>query len=509
MKSFFLGTSLMFSLFINAQSRFVIDFDSSLTTFNSWGGTYFSNTNDPENASNAVGTIYNSQNSEFGGVYYDPLHQISMDDDKTIRLDFFNSSTGMVILKFKLEGQVNYEVIKFISGFGWHNLTFDFSNALNNNTQNYEMASGKFLRMTLMVNPGQNIEGEYHIDNIDFPTVVTEQNYSFNELVWFDECDGSGPIDTNKWFHQTLLPNGYSWFNGEIQHYTDREQNSFYHDGNMHISAIKETYTNQNVTKNYTSARLNSKFAFRYGKVEIRAQLPYGVGTWPALWMLGKNITENGGYWAVNYGTTPWPNCGEVDIMEHWGHNQDFVQSALHNPSSYGGTIYHGGLFINEASTSMHTYVLEWTPEDMRFYVDGINFYNYNPLEKTSENWPYDQEMYLLLNIAIQPSIEQTTFTQSDMIIDYIRVYDAVLSQSDVVADKSKLFYDNANQSVKYKGGRFVSYIRGFDLTGKNVINQKVNSNDFEVNISFLKEGFYIFHLEGENTKKVFKIFKY
>ena len=87
-----------------SQSRFVIDFDTSLTTFNSWGNTYFSNANDPEDASNAVGEIYNGLNSAQGGVYYDPLHQISMDKEQTIHLDFFNGSTGMTIIKFKFEG---------------------------------------------------------------------------------------------------------------------------------------------------------------------------------------------------------------------------------------------------------------------------------------------------------------------------------------------------------------------------------------------------------------------
>ena len=103
------------------------------------------------------------------------------------------------------------------------------------------------------------------------------------------------------------------------------------------IIAKKETFTDQNITKEYTSARLNAKFAFTYGRVEVRAKLPKGIGTWPAIWMLSKNINEDGGYWDTQgYGSENWPACGEIDIMEHWGKNQDYVQSALHTSASHG-----------------------------------------------------------------------------------------------------------------------------------------------------------------------------
>jgi beta-glucanase (GH16 family) len=138
------------------------------------------------------------------------------------------------------------------------------------------------------------------------------------------------------------LPDG--WFNGEIQHYTDREENSYQENGRLHLVAQRERFTDQGVTKNFTSARLNSKFAFTYGRVDIRAKLPTGVGTWPALWMLGRNIDEDGAYWEnQGFGTTPWPACGEIDIMEHWGDNQNYVSSAMHTPSSFGGTVNVGG----------------------------------------------------------------------------------------------------------------------------------------------------------------------
>ena len=161
---------------------------------------------------------------------------------------------------------------------------------------------------------------------------TTGLNSKFNSLVWSDEFDGEGEINQEKWFHQTMLPPGGSWWGGLIQHYTDRVDNSYLKEGCLYLAAKKETFDDQGETKQYTAARLNSKFAFTYGRIEIRAKLPKGIGTWPAIWMLNKNIDEDGAYWDnQGFGTTKWPLCGEIDILEHWGKNQDYVSSALHN----------------------------------------------------------------------------------------------------------------------------------------------------------------------------------
>lgn len=242
-------------------------------------------------------------------------------------------------------------------------------------------------------------------------------------LIWADEFDIDGALNSNNWFHQTQLPAGGNWYNNEIQHYTNRRDNSYVSDGTLKIVAKKESFTDQGYTKQYTSARLNSKFAFTYGRIEVRAKLPKGVGTWPAIWMLGKNINENGAYWDnEGFGTTNWPACGEIDVMEHWGTNQNFVQSAMHTSSSYGGTINHGGQTIATVSSQFHTYALEWTSEKMVFSVDDVVHYTYNPSPKDSSTWPFDVDQYILLNIALEPSIAES-FVQSSMEIDYVRVY--------------------------------------------------------------------------------------
>lgn len=253
---------------------------------------------------------------------------------------------------------------------------------------------------------------------------ATGLDSKFDSLVWSDEFDGEGAINQEKWFHQTILPSGGSWWGGLIQHYTDRVANSYVKDGYLNLVAKKETFDNQGQIKQYTAARLNSKFAFTYGRIEIRAKLPTGTGTWPAIWMLNKNIDEDGAYWDnQGFGKTKWPFCGEIDILEHWGKNQDYVSSAVHNASSYGYKVENvAGQKINGVSTKFHKYTLEWSEEKMIFSVDGIEHFRYQPSIKNSDTWPYDSDYYIILNIAIEPDIDPN-FIQSPMVVDYIRVY--------------------------------------------------------------------------------------
>jgi beta-glucanase (GH16 family) len=245
---------------------------------------------------------------------------------------------------------------------------------------------------------------------------------SYPYLIWADEFNGDGSVNTNKWHHQTQLPNGNSWYNGELQHYTDRVENTYLEGGALHIKAIAESFTDQGQTKQYTSARLNSKFAFTYGRVEVRAKLPQGAGTWPAIWMLGKNIAEPGGYWYDAFGEVAWPACGEIDIMEHWGTNPNYVSSAIHTPSSFGGTVNVGGTNLSDVFNTYHTYEMEWSPEGIAFSIDGNPLYTYAPPQQNDATWPFDNEQYLLLNVAINGDITPA-FSESEMVIDYVRVY--------------------------------------------------------------------------------------
>ena len=340
-------------------------------------------------------------------------------------------------------------------------------------------AAGEYFDRIVSVNNSDIVEGVFCFGSCDENCFGDSIEYT---LIWNDEFDGSGAIDPSKWFHQTQLPNGNSWFNNELQHYTNRLDNSYISDGTLKIVAKKETYTDQGQTKEYTSARLNSKYAFTYGKVEIKAKLPEGVGTWPAIWMLGQNISEPGAYWQTQgYGTTSWPHCGEIDIMEHWGANQNYVQSALHTPSSYGATINHGGQYISNATTQFNVYTLEWTSEQMIFSVNGYVHYTYNPDIQNSETWPFDSPQYLLMNIAIEPSIA-SSFTETEMELDYVRVYEASIlsSQAETVPNDFNVIQNNPNPfnpvtTLRYKLPResFVN-ITIYNMLG-NLVNNLVS----------------------------------
>jgi beta-glucanase (GH16 family) len=138
---------------------------------------------------------------------------------------------------------------------------------------------------------------------------------------------------------------------------------------------------------------------------------------------LGKNIKEAGAYWQTQgHGTTSWPGCGEIDIMEHWGSRPNFVQSAMHTISSSGDTVNKGGQAIATATTDFHIYAMNWSAESIVFSVDDKVHYRYQPRKKNSRTWPFDAEQYLILNLAIESDI-YSSFNSAQMEIDYVRVY--------------------------------------------------------------------------------------
>lgn len=231
------------------------------------------------------------------------------------------------------------------------------------------------------------------------------------QLIWSDEFNTDGSPDATKWGYN-IGTGSYGWGNGEKQYYTDRSENVIVEGGFLKITAKKESYNGSQ----YTSTRMltEGKFDFTYGKVEVRAKLPIGEGTWPAIWMLGSNLSD-----------VSWPACGEIDIMEHWGHNHGVVQSALHTPSSYGNTQNHGAQTLEDVSTAFHVYEVNWTADEIVFSVDGKQHYRYAPASKNDENWPYYAKQFLILNVAMGGSWFDIDpdFVESTMEIDYVRIY--------------------------------------------------------------------------------------
>lgn len=474
---------------------------------------------------------YIDSGGQYANVRFDVPDNFDLSTDHTFSLKIYVPSDGLtgsqakqVSLKLQ-DGRAGTpwstqsEIIKPIILDQWQLVSFNFK---EDSFLNLDPASSPpversdFNRVVIQVNGENNTDHvRAYIDDFYYDGTISA-GLVFDQLVWSDEFDNDGALNGNRWFHQTQLPSGGSWYNGEVQHYTDRTENSVVEEGVLKIIARKESFSDQGYTKEFTSARLNSKFYFQYGKVEVRAKLPAGDGTWPAIWLLGKNINEDGAYWDnLGYGTTPWPQCGEIDIMEHWGSNQDYVQSATHTPSSYGGTVNKGGQTIANASAEFHIYTLEWSAEKLIFGVDGKVHYIYNPPLKNAETWPFDSEQYLLLNVAILPSINGS-FTSSNMEIDYVRIYkESPLAIDDISQDQITNIYPNPfinelNINLKKTYEQDVD-IRIYGIDGRliNIFTVPISNNKITFNgLGYLRKGIYILSMNLEGQNHTFKIIR-
>jgi beta-glucanase (GH16 family) len=243
-------------------------------------------------------------------------------------------------------------------------------------------------------------------------------------LVWSDEFDEprSAPVDRRRWSHET----GGSWGEGELQSYTSRTANS-YQDGRGHlvIATRAERFTGaDSITRTYTSARISTKnkYSFRYGTFEARLQTPVGRGLWPAFWALGTDIDRSG-----------WPRCGEIDVMEHLGHEPRKASGTIHGPRSGGRAQedYEPGFSVvhtSPLSQGFHTYGVRWLPGSIEFFFDGRRYGAMTPADlPTRSRWVFDHPFYLVLNVAVggrwAGSPDATTTFPQAMQVDYVRVY--------------------------------------------------------------------------------------
>lgn len=232
-----------------------------------------------------------------------------------------------------------------------------------------------------------------------------------NTAVWTEEFSTDGLPDPSKWNYDI---GGSGWGNNELQYYTDG-LNANITSGILKITAKKESYAG----KEYTSTRMvtKNKADWLYGRFEIKAKLPKGRGTWPAIWMLP---TENA------YGG--WPNSGEIDIMEHVGFNENTVHFTLHAGGFYAANGKGSSKFIVGATDDFHLYRLDWTPYGIRGYFDNEKVFEYLNPGAGYFTWPYDKKFHLLLNIAVggnwggAQGVDNTIFPAT-MEVDYIKVY--------------------------------------------------------------------------------------
>ena len=467
-----------------------IDFSGSSDNFSVWGGSTFAIVASPTDSNNQVGQFFRSSSSLEQGHFIDLNQAINLDVEDEITLQFYSFDPNSHTIVVKLENGVNADVevsATIASQNSWNELTFDFSTV---------SGSGQYNRLVIRIDDGSSIPGTFLIDDINDGSIATDPNVLdviYTDLVWSDEFDTNGAVDATKWFHQTQLPAGGNWFNGEQQHYTNRIENSFVENDFLNIVAIGESFTDQGETKQYTSARLNSKFAFKYGRVDVKAKLPSGNGTWPAIWTLGKNINEDGAYWDIEgYGTTSWPACGEIDIMEHGLGAVNHTSSAIHTPSSSGNTVNVSSQVLNDVAANFHVFSVNWSPNQITFLVDQVPYYTYNPAIKNPSTWPFDLEQYLILNIAmggIAGTIDPG-FIESDMVIDYVRIYQNVLSTDEFSDQSFKIYPNPASSTVFIEAKTAIHTIDIYNTIGALVMRKTDVENKFDV--SNLKAGLYI-----------------
>ncbi|MDP4262764.1 MAG: glycoside hydrolase family 16 protein [Bacteroidota bacterium] len=233
-------------------------------------------------------------------------------------------------------------------------------------------------------------------------------------LVWSDEFNYKGLPDAHKWNYDTASDHG--WGNNELEYYTYKKlQNARVENGKLVIEARKENVD----SFHYTSARLltRGKAAWQYGKIEVRAKLPKGTGSWPAIWMLADNIKA-------------WPDDGEIDIMEHVGFRPGYIHGSIHCKKYYHviGTQKTDTVYVPGYSSAFHVYSLEWDSEIIKVAVDGKVFFSFANEKKGYDYWPFDNKMFLILNIAVggnwggQKGVDDKAFPMR-MEIDYVRVY--------------------------------------------------------------------------------------
>lgn len=243
---------------------------------------------------------------------------------------------------------------------------------------------------------------------------TTPSTYPGYTMTWSDEFSGNS-LNNDFWNYETGNGTG-GWGNNELEYYTSNTKNALVSNGNLIIEARKEA----SGTFDYTSARLSSqnKKSFQYGRIDIRAKLPKGKGIWPALWMLGSNIN-----------TTPWPSCGEIDIMELLGHEPSKMYSTLH----YGTSTNHGSngsaytLSSGSFYDKFHVFSMIWKEDSIKLYVDDVQEFEFKKSDTGSSSYPFNAPFFFIFNVAVggnwPGSPDATTEFPQRMIVDYIRVF--------------------------------------------------------------------------------------
>lgn len=235
-------------------------------------------------------------------------------------------------------------------------------------------------------------------------------------LIWSDEFSKDGLPNPEKWTYD-VGDNG--WGNNELQYYTEKDsRNARIENGILILEAHKDS----TFEKGYSSARLltRGKAAWKYGYIEVKARIPQGLGTWPAIWMLPEDNV---------YGR--WPKSGEIDIMEHVGYEQGIIHGTVHTESfnHMRGTQKGNQQEVLTCSDEFHVYAIDWKSDEIDFFIDGEKYHTFvNTGTGNPSEWPFDQSFYLIFNIAVggnwggAKGVDPSIWPQR-MEVDYVRVY--------------------------------------------------------------------------------------
>ena len=306
-------------------------------------------------------------------------------------------------------------------------------------------------------------------------------------LLWSEEFSGN-ELNTQFWNYD-IGTGDWGWGNNELQYYTNNSNNLSIANGFATIKALDTPFGNSD----YTSARIQTKnkFSVQYGKIEARMKLPMGQGLWPAFWMLGQNID------AVS-----WPSCGEIDIMEHVNNNVNVNGSIHWNQNGHQSSTSTIGLDI----TDFHVYSIEWNEVNIKWYADGILYKTFN-IESDNHS-AFHQPFFLILNLAVgglwPGNPDNTTLFPSEMIVDYIRVYQPIVTEIEERQWNTTFYPNPANQYIHLTESEKITSLHITDMQGKLLISLENPSN--KIDIGLLPQGVYNMTIAVDDNQPLHRI---
>jgi len=310
-----------------------------------------------------------------------------------------------------------------------------------------------------------------------FLCIISQHANAQYQLVWSDEFSGND-LDLTKW---TFDIGGSGWGNSEPQYYTNNNTNIDVDTGYLRITAINEQFGGSD----YTSARIKTEalYDFKYGKVEARIKLPVGQGLWPAFWMLGSNIS-----------VVSWPQCGEIDIMEHIN-NSLYIHGTYH--FNNGGHVYYGDDAFCDV-TEFHTYGIEWDENSIKWFLDGNEFYSANITNGIGSTEEFHHPFFLILNMATGGNWpgypDPNTVFPAHMFVDYVRVYQQAVDIEETSNNDISIFPNPTADLLNVKNILPLNRYHINNLSGI-LIDQGIIDQNGQIDVRDLEAGTYIIEI--------------